>query len=272
MGGLSGRAVAAHGGRSGVDLPERVSLDGKVQAGGSQRAERRTVGPHEHRRPGRRAGAAPGARAVRARGLDHRGQRRRCLRGEVIAQRDEDPAFQPLRAERLDEQPDRPATRETHGKGLVVGVAEGRESWSPRCQHLERVGDHRRLHTPPGHRPGDLAFLAHGHRGSRLAGSRTLDADDPGQRHSPTSRPPPVDVVEDRPHLTERRVPAPRCHARRRLAPVARLGRRPVEGRSREPGRDRSTPGHGAGPSSGVSGTRGSWLREGLSGLPSISR
>src|SRR5688572_23126736 len=102
-----------------------------------------------------------------------------------------------LPVERLDEHVNGPAAGEPDGERLVVGVAEGDDAALVRTrEHGQRLLDDCTLDAAARDRPGDLAGVAHGHRGARVTGAGTLDADDTSHRDLVAGRTPPLDVVQ----------------------------------------------------------------------------
>ena len=89
------------------------------------------------------------------------------------------------------------AAREPDGERVVVGVAERDDPALalPR-QDLQRGLHDRALDTAARDRSRDLAGVAHGHRGARIARARTFGADDARDRDPVPGGPPAFDVVQ----------------------------------------------------------------------------
>lgn len=180
------------------------------------RLSRRRSNRPRRRRLGRRTGLAGGSQ--------HPHQRHR----PALHQRLLEPArhLGPRPAGRFDPHVDGPAAAQAHLEGVVVGDAEGDQPRPSRGQHLLGHLDHGRLHAAARHRAGDLAPLADGHRGARVARRLADHLDHGGQGHVPAGVEPLDDTVQDVAHVPSPPRPwaRPRLRTARRDSPVAGAG------------------------------------------------
>src|SRR5680860_606355 len=107
-----------------------------------------------------------------------------------------------LPVERLDENVDRPAARETDRERVVVGVPEADHAPPVVAgQHGQGLLDDGPFDAASRYRPRDLARVVHHHGRARVARPRSFDAHDPRHRDPAAIGTPAFDVVEDLPHF-----------------------------------------------------------------------